>query len=77
MMAIKLRFLVIENAITVCEGIINRMKPYQKWESIGFTTGIHDSCKIVELYKPQLLFMDWDLAGGSAGIGKRARTQRC
>jgi two-component system LytT family response regulator len=66
MMAIKLKFLVIENAITVCEGIINRMKPYQKWESIGFTTGIHDSCKIVESFKPQLLFMDWDLAGGSA-----------
>lgn len=63
---INLRFQVIENATSVCEGIINRMKPFCRWESIGYTTGINDSCKIIETYRPQLLFMDWDLAGGSA-----------
>lgn len=61
-----LKFLVIENATTVCDGIINRMKQFIRWESIGYTTGIQDSCKIIEKYRPQLLFMDWDLAGGSA-----------
>jgi CheY-like chemotaxis protein len=61
-----LKFQVIENATSVCEGIIKRMKPFHRWETIGYTTGIFDSCKIIETYRPQLLFMDWDLAGGSA-----------
>lgn len=66
MKTLTLKFLVIENATTVCEGIISRMKPFKNWEGIGYTTGILDSCKIIDSYKPQLLFMDWDLAGGSA-----------
>ena len=61
-----LKFQVIENASSVCEGIIKRMIQFPHWESIGYTTGINDSCKIIETYRPQLLFMDWDLAGGSA-----------
>lgn len=63
---IDLRFQVIENATSVCDGIIKRMIPFDKWESIGYTTGINDSCIIIETYRPQLLFLDWDLAGGSA-----------
>ena len=61
-----LKFQVIENATSVCEGVIKRMKPFIRWKSIGYTIGIYDSCKIIETYRPQLLFMDWDLAGGSA-----------
>ena len=66
MTGLNLKFLVIENATSVCEGVIRRMKQFAHWESIGYTTGINDSCKIIETYRPQLLFMDWDLAGGSA-----------
>ncbi len=62
----KLQFLVVENAPDVCEGIIRRMNPYEEWESLGFCTGVREARNKILETRPQLLFLDWSLNGGSA-----------
>ena len=39
----KFRFLVVENAVDVCEGIERRMLPFEKWESLGYCTGVKEA----------------------------------
>lgn len=62
----KFKFLVIENAIDVCEGIERRMRQFDKWEPIGYCTGVKDAISKIKLDKPELVFLDWSLNGGSA-----------
>ncbi|MDX2048732.1 MAG: hypothetical protein SFU87_18235 [Chitinophagaceae bacterium] len=62
----KFTFLVIENAIDVCEGIERRMKPFEKWQPLGYCTGVKEAVKKIKSTKPQLIFLDWGLNGGSA-----------
>lgn len=60
------KYLVVENVIDVCEGIERRMKPFAQWHSIGYSTGINDAVEKIKTIKPQLIFLDWSLNGGSA-----------
>lgn len=62
----KLRYLVVENAPDVCEGIIRRMNPFDDWESLGYCTGVKEAMEKIQDTKPHLLFLDWGLNGGSA-----------
>jgi CheY-like chemotaxis protein len=62
----KFKFLVVENAPDVCEGIIKRMEPYKSWNPIGYCMGIKDACSKVVAETPDLIFLDWGLNGGSA-----------
>ncbi len=62
----KFTFLVIENAIDVCEGIERRMRPFENWESIGYCTGVKESIVKIKSSKPHLIYLDWSLNGGSA-----------
>lgn len=59
-------FLVIENAIDVCEGIERRMQIFKNWESLGYCTGIKEAINKVNLLRPHLIYLDWSLNGGSA-----------
>lgn len=61
-----LKYLVVENSEYVCKGIIDRMVNYTEWSGLGYTKGVLDSTEIIANEKPQLIFLDWDLAGGSA-----------
>lgn len=65
-MSTELRFMVIENAPDVCEGIIRRMVPFPKWNSAGYAVGVKEAIRKIETERPQLLFLDWGLNGGSA-----------
>ncbi|HRD58873.1 MAG TPA: hypothetical protein PK504_12535 [Ferruginibacter sp.] len=62
----KLYYLVVENAPDVCEGIIRRMKNFDKWESLGYCVGVKEAIEKIASDKPQLLFLDWSLNGGGA-----------
>ncbi len=62
----KLTYLVIENAPDVCEGIIRRMSAFEKWQSLGYCVGVKDAIEKTSLNKPDLIFLDWGLNGGSA-----------
>ncbi len=62
----KFTFLIIENAIDVCEGLERRMQLFTNWESLGYCMGIKEAVNRINSYKPNLIFLDWSLSGGSA-----------
>ena len=62
----KFTYLVIENAVDVCEGIQRRMSSYDTWESLGYCTGVKEAIKRVVDTKPNFIYLDWGLNGGSA-----------
>jgi len=61
-----LTYLVIENAVDVCEGIERRMNAFKHWQSLGYCTGVKEAIEKVESTKPHLIYLDWGLNGGSA-----------
>ncbi len=62
----KFTFLVIENAPDVCDGIIRRMASFPRWESIGYCIGVKEAGLVIDKQRPNLIFLDWSLNGGSA-----------
>ncbi len=62
----KFTYLVIENAPDVCEGIIRRMNKFENWQSLGYCVGVKESIESIQISKPDLLYLDWSLNGGSA-----------
>jgi CheY-like chemotaxis protein len=65
-MMAELLYLVVENAPDVCEGIIRRMAPYTQWKTLGYALSVKDAIAKIATTRPQLLFIDWGLNGGSA-----------
>lgn len=61
-----LKYLVIEDSLKVCEGIKERMNKFENWNACKFAHHIDDAIKITLQEKPQLIFIDWALKGGSA-----------
>jgi two-component system, LytTR family, response regulator len=61
----KYTYLIVEDSIDACEGIILRMSEYDKWIGIDYVNGINSAKEVVFSKKPELLFMDWDVIGGS------------
>lgn len=61
-----LSYFVVENDHHVCEGIITRMAQFPDWQSLGYSTGVAKAIGVCRDQRPQLLFLDWSLAGGSA-----------
>jgi CheY-like chemotaxis protein len=59
-------FLVVENAIDVCEGLERRMQAFEKWKSLGYCLGVKEAGEKILSQKPDLIFLDWSLNGGSA-----------
>lgn len=62
----KFKFLIVENAEDVCEGIERRMKTFDNWQSLGYCTGIKEALNKIALFQPHLIYLDWSLNGGSA-----------
>lgn len=58
--------MIIENIPSVCEGIEQRMQSFPAWELSGSFANIHAAITQITEKKPDLLFMDWGLSGGSA-----------
>lgn len=59
-------YLVVENAPDVCEGIIRRMNKFANWKTLGYCVSVKEAIKKIEAKKPDLLYLDWSLNGGSA-----------
>jgi two-component system, LytTR family, response regulator len=59
-------YLVVENAPDVCEGIIRRMDIYTHWQSLGYCVGVKEAIEQIDKLKPNLIYLDWSLNGGSA-----------
>lgn len=66
MIAKKRTFLVAENAIDVCEGLERRMKTFEAWESLGYCLSVKEARSKIQSCRPDLIFLDWSLNGGSA-----------
>lgn len=62
----KLCYIIIEDSLKICEGIKDRMVSFSHWKCAGFSHHIEDAKLMVEKKKPQLIFLDWALQGGSA-----------
>lgn len=58
-------FLVLEDDLNANQSIINRMKPYNNWNCIGQETILNEAILKIEKFKPQLLFLDWEVVGGN------------
>jgi two-component system LytT family response regulator len=65
-MSIDLKYIVIEDSLKVCEGIKERMQEFSNWTSCEFAHHVANAKLIVAKEKPQLIFIDWALKGGSA-----------
>ena len=61
-----LTYLVIENVVDVCEGIVRRMNAFTNWQSLGYCTGVKEAIEKVATARPNLIYLDWGLNGGSA-----------
>lgn len=62
----KLKYLIVEDSPKVCEGILERMNEYEKWNPCSFAHHVEEAKKIALKEKPPLIFLDWALKGGSA-----------
>ncbi|MXV38454.1 response regulator [Flavobacteriaceae bacterium Ap0902] len=58
-------YAIIEDIEDAIDGIVNRMNCYQDWFNISNSTNIENAIKIIENDKPDLIFMDWNIKGGS------------
>jgi len=58
-------YAVIEDAGEVCDGIVERMNHFPLWCCAGIAHDIFSAKQILQTSLPCLLFMDWDIRGGS------------
>jgi len=65
-MTTDLKYLIIEDSLKVCEGIAERIQPFTNWTACVFAHHVDDAKQIASAEKPQLIFIDWALKGGSA-----------
>lgn len=61
-----LKYLVIENAPDVCKGIEERMQLFSQWRALPYSVSPKDAIGKITSEKPELIFIDWSLNGGSA-----------
>ncbi|MEO7044976.1 MAG: hypothetical protein ABI091_06680 [Ferruginibacter sp.] len=59
-------YTIVEDSIKVCNGIKERMDDFPNWKCCGFIHHANDVIKEIERFRPQLIYIDWALKGGSA-----------
>lgn len=59
-------YLVVEDSRKVCEGIQERMEAFSNWQACSFAHHVDDAWQIISAQRPELIFIDWSLKGGSA-----------
>lgn len=65
-MAPALTYSIVEDSLKVCEGIRERMDDFPEWTCCGYLHHQAEAIKVIKEHKPQLIFIDWALKGGSA-----------
>jgi CheY-like chemotaxis protein len=61
----ELKYAIIEDAPDVCVGLEERMAEYTDWQHCGTRNEIESAIDLIEKEKPCLIFMDWNIKGGS------------
>ena len=64
-MADALSYYIVEDVCYAAERLQREMRQYSKWNFAGSAMGVKQAIKDITEYKPQLIFLDWDLVGGS------------
>lgn len=59
-------YTIVEDSFKVCNGIKKRMDDFPKWECCGFLRHADEAIREIKVCRPQLIFIDWALKGGSA-----------
>jgi CheY-like chemotaxis protein len=62
----KLTFIVVDDDVEVCTGIIEKMKSHLNWATVGHAQSPKKTIALIEQHHPDLIFLDWDLMGGNA-----------
>ena len=65
-MSTNLKYLIVEDSIKVCEGIQKRLEAFKFWSTCGFAHHVDHAIEKISNQRPQLIFLDWALRGGSA-----------
>jgi two-component system LytT family response regulator len=58
-------YIIVEDALDVCAGLKERMNSFSKWNFCGIAHDIRTAQTLLESVSPTLIFMDWDIQGGS------------
>lgn len=59
-------FIVVDDDVEVCNGIIQKMKSHLNWTAVGHAQSPKKTIALIEQHYPNLIFLDWDLMGGNA-----------
>lgn len=59
-------YMIIEDSLVVCKGIKGRMDDYPEWKCRGLLHHVARAIEKIKTCKPDLIFIDWSLKGGSA-----------
>ncbi|HMP92085.1 MAG TPA: hypothetical protein PKD90_04385 [Phnomibacter sp.] len=60
-----LKYLVVEDIEDVSTRLVHEMQAYPQWQLAGTAKSVREARQLLTEHKPQLLFCDWDLVGGS------------
>jgi two-component system, LytTR family, response regulator len=63
--AVILQYLIVEDAPDVCKGIRMRMQEFTDWHCLAESLEITETIAHIKTNLPQLIFMDWNIRGGS------------
>lgn len=58
-------YVIVEDAMDVCHGLKERMNIFENWTCLGIAHAITHARSLLEINRPHLIFMDWDIQGGS------------
>lgn len=59
------QYIIVEDIPDVARRLQHEMNYYPRWVFSGHALGVRDARKLIDEKKPQLIFCDWDLVGGS------------
>ncbi|HSK12064.1 MAG TPA: response regulator, partial [Phnomibacter sp.] len=60
-----LQYVIVEDITDVARRLQHEMEAYAQWAYSGHAQSVRDAKMIIEQKRPQLIFCDWDLVGGS------------
>lgn len=60
-----LQFVIVEDIPDVADRLRYEMQAFPTWHFAGHAISVKEATRLIETHKPQLLFCDWDLVGGS------------
>lgn len=63
--ALPYRYVVVEDIDDVAARLVHQMNAFAEWQCAGTAGSVRKASQLIETARPQLIFCDWDLIGGS------------